>query len=102
MGRARFDEAEALVEGDGCEVAAGDHEAKLGICEMLRPSLHLVEQACSEASPAVIGCDPHGGYVGAWRMVIVEIAGDDSAGCMTVPCDVTDGVRAAVPGTKAP
>jgi hypothetical protein len=95
------DETVSLIETNCSRVAAGDHKAKLGICEIQRPSLHVVEEACSEAGPAVTGCDPHGGYVGARRIVIVEIAGDDSAGCMAVPCDVTDGVGAAVPGVDA-
>lgn len=90
FGAAGPDEAEALVEGDGCEVAAGDHELEGVGPAGAGPGFDCIDEETAGAGAAVVGCDPHGHEFGVLWVLLVEKRDGDAAVVVVVVCEVAD------------
>lgn len=95
LGATGFDEAEALVEGDGCEVAAGDHELE-GVCFAApSPRFDCVDEEAAGVGATVFGRDPHGDEFGVLWGLFVEEGGGNAAVLVLMVGEVADGARGA-------
>jgi hypothetical protein len=91
-----------LVEGDGREVAAGDHELQGVGSAPARPRFDGVDEEATGAGAAVLGRDPHGHELGILRFLFFE-EGDGDAAVLVLVCEVADRAwRAEIGGALQP